>query len=395
MSSSSLFPSSSDRSPEPDPARALSALLRDVSRHPPPPLTPLPPEPDEALRADPMASFEAESELAKRLRAAPQHTPRRWPRMLLLGLGVVICVTAAVLAAGYTIAHRSPAVTGTGQAQIDSRPSGVEVVVDGEPRGQTPLKLTLPVGEHTLEIQGPSGPRLLPITIRADVLMSHHIELPSARRATGRLEISSMPTGATVRVDGVVRGVTPLIIDPVEARRRSVTVSHSGASVSRSVTIAAGGTATLFMTLDGQAPMPGSIGGYITLNAPFDMQVFEEGRLIGTTSASRLMLPTGRHHLELVSPSLQYRTTMMLDVRAGQTTQAVVPVPNGAVSVNALPWADVFIDGRPVGTTPLADLTVPVGAHEIVWRHPELGERRENVTVTSAEPLRIGVDFSE
>ena len=50
-----------------------------------------------------------------------------------------------------------------------------------------------------------------------------------------------------------------------------------------------------------------------------------------------------------------------------------VSVPNGSLSINALPWADVWIDGRSVGTTPLGNLSVPVGIHEIVWRHPELG----------------------
>jgi hypothetical protein len=189
--------------------------------------------------------------------------------------------------------------------------------------------------------------------------------------------------------------VTPLVIDPVEARRRRVSISHGGNTVSRSVTIAAGGTSTLFVTVDREAPMPGSIGGFVSLNAPFEMQVFEGGRLIGTTNAERLMMPTGQHHLELVNPSLQFRTTMTVDVHAGQVTLSPVLVPSGAVSVNALPWADVFIDGRPVGTTPLADLTVPIGSHEIVWRHPQLGERRENVTVTVDAPVRIGVNFSE
>jgi hypothetical protein len=33
----------------------------------------------------------------------------------------------------------------TGEAQFDSRPRGAEVVVDGEARGKTPLKLVLPV----------------------------------------------------------------------------------------------------------------------------------------------------------------------------------------------------------------------------------------------------------
>jgi serine/threonine-protein kinase len=49
--------------------------------------------------------------------------------------------------------------------------------------------------------------------------------------------------------------------------------------------------------------------------------------------------------------------------------------------VNATPWAEVWIDGRSLGETPLANVEVPVGEHELVFRHPDLGERRQRVVV--------------
>jgi serine/threonine-protein kinase len=71
-----------------------------------------------------------------------------------------------------------------------------------------------------------------------------------------------------------------------------------------------------------------------------------------------------------------------------------VTIPNGSLSISALPWAEVLVDRRPVGTTPLGNLSVPVGTHEIVWRHPQLGERTRTVTVPARTPVRVGVDFS-
>jgi hypothetical protein len=60
-----------------------------------------------------------------------------------------------------------------------------------------------------------------------------------------------------------------------------------------------------------------------------------------------------------------------------------------------LPWADVFVDGRSIGTTPLANVRCRFGSHQIVWRHPQLGERSQTVNVTEHTPVRVGVDFSE
>jgi len=53
----------------------------------------------------------------------------------------------------------------------------------------------------------------------------------------------------------------------------------------------------------------------------------------------------------------------------------------------------VLIDNKRVGETPIGNITVPIGAHEVLFRHPELGERRMSVTVSVGEPLKVGVDL--
>jgi hypothetical protein len=107
------------------------------------------------------------------------------------------------------------------------------------------------------------------------------------------------------------------------------------------------------------------------------------------------MVPAGRHQLEVVNAAFQFRATLALDVQGGKVAAATVPLPNGALSVNALPWAEVSVDGRSVGTTPLANLPVTIGSHEVVLRHPQLGERSRTVTITAQTPVRIGVDFAQ
>jgi hypothetical protein len=107
------------------------------------------------------------------------------------------------------------------------------------------------------------------------------------------------------------------------------------------------------------------------------------------------MLPTGRHELELVGSSFQFRRTMTVNVEAGKVSSPSVELPSGLLSINALPWANVFVDGRSVGTTPLANLSVPIGNHEILWQHPQLGERKQTVAVTEHTPVRVGVNLGQ
>ena len=96
---------------------------------------------------------------------------------------------------------------------------------------------------------------------------------------------------------------------------------------------------------------------------------------------------------DLVNASLGYRATKTLRVGAGRTEVLVVTTPRTAVHVNAQPWAEVLIEGRVLGETPLANLMLPIGSHQVVFRHPELGERVQPVTVRLDAPNRVTADL--
>jgi hypothetical protein len=123
------------------------------------------------------------------------------------------------------------------------------------------------------------------------------------------------------------------------------------------------------------------------------MRITEDGRLLGTTEVDRLMLPAGGHLLEFRNDDLQFAVRQAVTVKAGDTTTVQVRLPSAPVSINAKPWAEVWIDGERVGETPIGNLMRTIGQHDVVLRHPELGERRVPVLVTLAQPARVSVDF--
>ena len=46
-----------------------------------------------------------------------------------------------------------------------------------------------------------------------------------------------------------------------------------------------------------------------------------------------------------------------------------------------------------VGYWPIGNYSLPIGPHEIMFRHPELGELRQAATVTLRAPARVSVDL--
>jgi hypothetical protein len=217
----------------------------------------------------------------------------------------------------------------------------------------------------------------------------------SALGTAGRLEITSDPSGARVSIDGVAAGTTPLTVAEAPMGARRVSVTANGNTVSRTVFVEPGATASVFLSAQPVAPVAtGVSGGYVTIQAPFPMVVLENGEVVGTSDAARILMPIGRHDLELRATRFGFQMTTTVEVAAGRTSVVPVAVPNGRLSINASPWAEVWLDGQPVGQTPVANLSVPVGQHQIVWRHPQLGERRESVDVTAEAPSRLGIDMA-
>jgi hypothetical protein len=138
---------------------------------------------------------------------------------------------------------------------------------------------------------------------------------------------------------------------------------------------------------------PGLVAGLVAITAPVPMHVYAGGRLVGTTEADTIMLPVGEHEVELVSDAVGMRTRRTITVQAGRTTALKIDSPRVAVNVNAIPWAEVWVDNQRIGETPIGNLQQTIGSHEFVFRHPELGERRMVVMITMKEPVRISMDL--
>jgi hypothetical protein len=230
----------------------------------------------------------------------------------------------------------------------------------------------------------------------------------------GTLVVETEPAGIEVRVDGALMGLSPLQV-PVPAGRRDVQLRYDGMERSMSMRVAPGEVvrqsatfvraASLPMETRLPAPPPprpvstprpappGSLSGWVRVEVPIALRILEDGNLLGTTDVDRLMLPVGEHLLELRNDELGFVTRQTVKVVAGDTAVVAIRLPSAPISINAKPWAEAWVDGDRVGDTPIGTLMRSIGRHEVVLRHPELGERRESVLVTLGQPARVSVDF--
>ena len=208
---------------------------------------------------------------------------------------------------------------------------------------------------------------------------------PAGSRRTGQLIAQSEPAGATVLVDGKERGVTPLTLDDMSFGSHTVVIQSDKGSVRRTVKIAA----------DRDAVVSESIfAGWLSVFAPFEVQISEGGRGIRLDESGKVLLSPGPHDLRFENGDLGFRETRHVEVQPGQTTSLSLVTSPSTITVTASAPAVVMIDGQQVGETPLTNHPIALGTRDIVVRGADGTERRytQKVTVT---PVRIDVDFSK
>lgn len=288
-----------------------------------------------------MHSDRAETEVPIELAAASASTRSR--TVIGAAVAVVLLVgSAGTFAARQFFASPKAAAATTGSLSVTTSPAGAQMLIDGAVQGTTPATIELAAGPHTLVVRGAHGLREVPVTIVAGSRVAQFLDLPQPAPAAAPDPEPPPPVAAPA------------------------------------------------------APAPvadGPVGGWISVGGAFDVQVFESGKLIGSNQSDRIMVAAGGHELELVNNELGYRTTRKVDVAPGKTAAVAIDVPKGTLALNALPWAEVTIDGQAAGETPLGNVSLPIGQHDVVFRHPEFGEQRHRVAVTLKAPARLSVDL--
>jgi hypothetical protein len=296
-----------------------------------------------AAEADPLAAFGSETAEggAAPLSPAPgSPSGRTWA--WIAGLAIVL---AGLAGAGVWMARRWATPPALGTVTISTTPTGAEVVVGGVSRGRAPVTFTVVPGPHTIVVV--NGTQRIPVelTVGAGSSTAQHVVF-----AAGEPAVVSRP------VEAPSLPAMPLVRPP-----------------------------------DAQ----GVAAGFVSVVSPITLKIVEGTQVIGSSDLARLMLPAGSHDVELVNDELGFSERRKLTIASGKSTVVKIDLPKVPLNINAVPWADVSVDGQPAGETPIGNYSVTIGPHVITFRHPELGERQQRVVVGLKTPNRVTVDLKK
>ena len=147
---------------------------------------------------------------------------------------------------------------------------------------------------------------------------------PVAPAATGRLLVRSTPSGASVAVNGVARGTTPLALRDLQLGTHTITVTRRsyGAEEHRVVLTAARPSRSLEIRLSQTAtPVPVATGVLVVESRPPGAAVMIDGKPRGSTPLTVDAIAPGTYRVALALAGYQLFATTVRVV-AGERTRA-------------------------------------------------------------------------
>jgi hypothetical protein len=297
---------------------------------------------------DPLAAFLEESADGKV--PTPAKPPVRWPKQWGRPAAMALLLIAGLAAGGWLAMRSWSTPPKLGTVTISTTPAGAEVLVGGISRGQSPVTFTVVPGRNSVVVV--NGTQKIPVdfTVAAGGSVAQHVVFASGEPTVVASVPPPLPAPAKPAVD------KPAADKPADQR------------------IAA---------------------GWVSINSPMSLRILEGGQVIGSSELARVMLPAGSHDVELVNDELGFRERRRLTITLGKSTVVNVEPPKVPLNINATPWAEVSVDGRAAGETPIGNYPVGIGTHTIVFRHPDFGERQQRVTVGLKSPARVTVDMKK
>jgi hypothetical protein len=215
---------------------------------------------------------------------------------------------------------------------------------------------------------------------------SSPVPLPPVPRSA-RLDLRALPPESTLTVDG--RPVPPGALELPAGRHQLAATAPGREPATREVVLTSGGAAAVTLTL---APSPARL---LVRSDPPGADVIIGDRVVGTTPLdTRLPLAAGtRVKLRKRDFAAVERAVVISDGTASIDAR-LQPIARGELTLGALPWAHVTIDGEKRPDTPLSKVPLAVGPHQIRLSCPPTGrELKFTVQIEAGKETRRVADL--
>jgi len=274
-----------------------------------------------------------------------------------------------------------------GLVSLDSEPRGASVMVDGTAVGKTPLRdLPLAAGEHRLRLE---EARHLPLDQSLLVTgrnVRQQLQLQLAP-AWAQVNVDSLPSGASILVDGEAAGVTPASVEVLQGEHQLTLQLPTYADWQQTLNITAGADQDL-----GRVSLLPAPGALELGSVPSGANVTLDGDFQGQTPLTLDVSPGRAHRLEVFKSGYQrFHDTVELAAASRDQRTVNLQAQLGEVRFRISPAnATVRVNGKPMAKGEQT-LSLPAVEHSVEISLDGYTTVRRSVTPRQGLPQQVEV----
>ena len=348
-----------------------------------------------------------------------------------LVIGAVAALVIAIVVLTIVLLPRQGsvvvAISGPGGRQVDS----VQIFVDGKKVCDTSpcVAASLPAGTHFVKVAAPgyATPAPKPVKVSGGEEALVPIELAIGGAGTG-VKVTAEGSGLVLSVDGKEVGPLPQEIKDMSPGEHSIRVAGNDRyePYEETVTVVPDQIKVIgplkLKVLRGLAVIePGQnaerarvmlVSGDERRTLPkiplkIDIKTDKTYQLIATrrgfeTFETPITFDDGQAERKFVidlrpeaesEPAAPSRSTRSVRTPSVSHAAPAAATGKGKLNINSIPASNVLLDGRPLGSTPKAGVSVSAGTHTVVFVNPKYGRKVVSLKVGAGKTATAAVRF--
>ena len=272
---------------------------------------------------------------------------------------------------------------------IDSEPAGADVYLNNALVGKTPFRVEQPEGRYEWRLERELYlPEAGVFELKAGDRQRLNITL---KPNYGTIEVNSTPeNGASISLNGIKLGkTTPAVLDEIPTGEHNITLTHPWYETqSQKVVVSAGVREQLTLSLQPNF-------AELTVTASPDEEVYINDTQKGKGTHTE-RFPPGVYRIE-VRKAGHTPASRQLTLERGKNEQVQLtpePILSNLKVLSTPEDADIYLNGKLVGTTPQILRDLLVGDYELELRKAGYGSTKQTVTVKEGQTVEVNLTLA-
>lgn len=306
-------------------------------------------------------------------------------KKIIIALLIVVLILVAFLIIRYTLDTNV-----SGSIYIDSYPKECEVAINGETKGKTPIQINgLNAGEYIVQIKK-DGYKETIKTVEIDKSHPQRSIYVALEHETFSLNVTSYPSEADVYVDGIKKGITPLIIEDLVLGKHFLVIKKENFETWKKEIEAVNAD-----VVQVDALLVPSTTKIVIISNPDNAKVIINGEEKGKTPFTSTEFEPGSYEISVYIPGyVPYKEKVSIE--KGQTLQReiVLTKANTFLSIITNPTGcNVYINGELKGSSPYEQADIQPGTYTIKLEKEGYLPYTTEVTITKGGKQELNINL--